>query len=84
MADRKVELLLAAADALDEGIDPFSTSWLSEHEVTLNECYTLSDNLAIGARMLAMATKELKAGGPAATAAAQRIFGGIAAEDSRD
>jgi hypothetical protein len=83
MANRKTELLLAAADALDEGIDPFGATWLSEHEVALDECYDLSDNLALGARMLANAVEELQGGGLPATVAAQRIFDSIALKNDK-
>jgi hypothetical protein len=47
------ELLREAADALDEGTDPFSTGWLSEHEVTFDQCMNLAKQLAIGARIIA-------------------------------
>ena len=40
------ELTLGAADAIDQGADPFSTAWLSEHKVTLDECWQLSHNIA--------------------------------------
>jgi hypothetical protein len=46
-------LLRAAAGALDEGTDPFATSWLVEHNVTLEQCFSLSELLAIGARIVA-------------------------------
>jgi hypothetical protein len=48
-----VALLREAADALDEGTDPFSTGWLSEHEVTMDQCMNLAKQLAIGARIVA-------------------------------
>jgi hypothetical protein len=47
------ELLRAAADALDGGTDPFSTGWLSEHDVSLDQCLNLAKQLAIGARIVA-------------------------------
>lgn len=51
-AERKVTLLKKAAAALDNGEDPFSTSFLSENDVTLDECGDLADSLALGARLL--------------------------------
>lgn len=47
------ELLREAASALDEGTDPFSGNWLGEHDVTFDQCMSLAQQLAIGARMVA-------------------------------
>jgi hypothetical protein len=47
------QLLRAAADALDDGTDPFSLSFLSEHDVTSDQCLTLAEQLAIGSRIVA-------------------------------
>ena len=44
---RNKELLLKAAKALGEGIDPFSHAWLSENEVTFDECFGLSDAISV-------------------------------------
>ena len=41
-SDRLIELLEKAAKALEDGSDPFHTSFLSENQVTLDECYDLS------------------------------------------
>jgi hypothetical protein len=49
------ELFRLAAEALDEGTDPFCQSFLAEHEVTFDQCMALSRQLAIGARMVARA-----------------------------
>ena len=49
------ELLRLAADALDDGRDPLTTPFLSEHEVTLDDCFTLAGQLALGARIVAKA-----------------------------
>jgi hypothetical protein len=49
---RSSNLLLVAADALDQGRDPFADSFLVEHAITLNECYELAERLATGARMM--------------------------------
>jgi hypothetical protein len=47
------DLLRAAADALDEGQIPLMNPFLSEHEVTLDQCMSLAEQLAIGARIVA-------------------------------
>ena len=44
---------MAAADALDNGDDPFSGAFLGEHDVTSDECINLAQQLAIGARVVA-------------------------------
>ncbi len=56
---RSFDLLYRAANALEDGIDPFESSWLSENEVTLDEAYDLSDQLALGARMLIASRKDM-------------------------
>ena len=38
---RMQQLLNDAADAFDDGRDPFQHDWLSEREVTLDECWEL-------------------------------------------
>jgi len=50
---RRTELLNAAAEALEAGEDPLATPFLSEHGVTLDECVSLAQQLAIGARLVA-------------------------------
>jgi hypothetical protein len=52
---RTTQLLNAAADALEEGTDPFAPGWLGEHAVTFDECMSLAEELAMGARLLAWA-----------------------------
>jgi len=47
------DLLRAAADALDDGQIPLTDPFLSEHEVTLDQCMSLAEQLAIGARIVA-------------------------------
>lgn len=48
MADsRLLALLREAANALGDLRDPFSTDWLSKHQVTADECYDLSIALAM-------------------------------------
>jgi hypothetical protein len=50
---RSAELLLAAAEALEDNSDPFTGAFLGEHEVTFDECMSLAQQLAIGARIMA-------------------------------
>lgn len=50
---RTSDLLNKAADALDDGQIPLMNPFLAANDVTLDECYTLADNLAAGARILA-------------------------------
>jgi hypothetical protein len=57
---RHSELLTAAADALEDGDNPFSGSFLAEHDVTSDECMDLADSLAIGARLYAWAIENPK------------------------
>lgn len=52
---RSSELLKAAADALDDGRNPLANPFLSDHDVTLDECYSLAEWLAVGARLMAWA-----------------------------
>ncbi len=52
---RSVDLLKAAADALEDGRDPFAESWLADNGVTYGECMDLGESLATGARLLAWA-----------------------------
>ena len=44
---RSEELLQAAAVAFNEGSDPFGHEWLVEHQVTLDECDTLSETIGL-------------------------------------
>lgn len=50
---RRTELLTAAAAALDDGQNPLMPPFLDEHSVTLDECFSLAEQLAIGARLVA-------------------------------
>lgn len=52
------DLLRKAADALDDGIDPFSRAFLAEHGVTLDEAQLLGSMLARGARLIARAVED--------------------------
>lgn len=49
---RSNDLLLEAAATLEGMSDPFHISFLQEHNVTSSECMQLSDDLALGARVL--------------------------------
>jgi hypothetical protein len=60
MTTRSIELLKTAADALLDGRDPFCDSWLSDNDVTLDECMTLAEQLAAGATILAWAMEHPK------------------------
>lgn len=46
-AKRNRDLLLRAAAALEKGNDPFTREWLSENSVTLDECFSLSETIAV-------------------------------------
>jgi UDP-N-acetylmuramyl pentapeptide synthase len=51
--NKRTTLLLAAAEALEAGEDPFSAAFLGGHNVTSNECAALALQLALGARAVA-------------------------------
>lgn len=70
---RMADLLDKAADALENGEDPLALHFLSENEVTLDECFDLADKLAMGARIISWATRNPKA----ATAFAQGGVNGM-------
>lgn len=50
---RMADLLDKAADALDDGEDPFGLHFLSENEVESGECLDMAGQMAAGARLLA-------------------------------
>lgn len=54
------ELLRKAADALDEGVIPLMNPFLSEHDVTADQCMSLAEQLAIGARIVAAGLEKPK------------------------
>lgn len=54
---RQVELLTAAANALQDGQDPLATPFLTAHAVTLQESFDLADNLTAGALIFADAIR---------------------------
>ena len=47
------ELLRRAAAALDDGQIPLANPFLSDNDVTLDQCFSLAQQLAIGARIVA-------------------------------
>lgn len=55
---RMTKLLEQAADAFDDGRNPFGTEWLVEHDVTLEECMTLSQQIAVAVRNYARLSTE--------------------------
>lgn len=67
---RSQTLLLAAAEALDDGRDPLSHAFLVEHEVTFDECGTLGDQLGLAARPLVNIQRKMLQGGPEGRVAA--------------
>jgi hypothetical protein len=50
----RIDLLRKAAAALNDGRDPLTTPFLSDNDVTLDECYDLAEHLALGARIVAL------------------------------
>ena len=54
------ELLELAAEALEDGRDPFADSFLSENDVTSDQCMALANGLAIGARIMAAGIRKPK------------------------
>jgi hypothetical protein len=53
-------LLREAAAALEDGRDPLTTPFLSDFDVTLDECYDMAGWLAVGARLVAWAHENPK------------------------
>jgi hypothetical protein len=54
------ELLIKAAVALENGDDPFNSSFLSTNDVSLDQCFALADQLATGARIMARGIQDPK------------------------
>jgi hypothetical protein len=52
------ELLRRAADALDDGQIPLMNQFLSDNDVTLDQCFTLAEHLALGARIVAAGIRD--------------------------
>lgn len=49
---RSRTILIAVIERLNTGGDPFASDFLSEHSITLDECYDMADRLALGASLL--------------------------------
>lgn len=45
--DRIDDLLMKAAESLENGADPFNHEFLVKNEVTADECFTLSEKMAL-------------------------------------
>ena len=71
--ERRNQILLAAAEWLDDGRQPFCDEFLIEHEVTLDECFALSSQLALGARMVVNTMQDALRGGVFAQSAGMSI-----------
>jgi hypothetical protein len=56
MQSRIFKLLGEASKAFADGRDPFSTEWLSEHDVTLDECQDLSVAISSAIDLLLIGT----------------------------
>ena len=54
------DLLEKAAAALEDGIDPFSSHFLCENEVTADECFRMSTTMSVALRALVRATGQTK------------------------
>jgi hypothetical protein len=52
------ELLRRAADALDNGQIPLMNPFLSDNDVTLDQCFSLAEHLALGARIVAAGIRD--------------------------
>ena len=57
---RMTHLLIEAAKCFDDGRSPFENSWLSENNVTLDECMALSHYIGIILRGAALASKSVQ------------------------
>lgn len=79
---RSTDLLLAAAEWLDDGRAPLTHEFLVEHDVTIDEAYALAEHLAIGARMFMQVQDELRQGGLAATVGGTRLVDAILAGEA--
>lgn len=60
MDTRLIDLLNHAADAMENGQDPFDHGFLGEHAVTLDECFTMAELIALGARLVAFGLENPK------------------------
>jgi hypothetical protein len=62
------DLMIKAAKALESGEDPFGASFLSENDVSADQCFLMASQLAIGARMVAAVLRDPHRPNPAALA----------------
>lgn len=51
-------LLRKASEALERAEDPFSGEFLRDNDVTFDQCMTLSQMMALGARVVAKALEQ--------------------------
>lgn len=72
------DLLNLAAAAMEDGRDPFHEAFLIEHEVTLDEVFSLSEMLAVGARLLVRLRAEMREGGLVGNVATARLADALA------
>jgi len=70
---RMPDLLREAADALDDGRIPLENPFLSEHDVTFDECIDMADFLALGARLMAWVVENPKRAAVAFQGAADSV-----------
>jgi hypothetical protein len=70
---RGARLLESAIAGLKQGRAMPDHEFLVEHDVTLDEAYTLAERLALGARMLLQADAEAAEGGLVGTVGMDRI-----------
>lgn len=52
---RMKNLMIEAAKCFSDGYSPFNTDWLSENEVTLDECMSLSEMIGTAVKSFALA-----------------------------
>ena len=74
---RMDDLMAAAAQRFDDGGSPFEHEWLSQHSVTLEECYTLSEQIALAIKV----SRSLRATEVDALNA-DRIFDGVETDEA--
>lgn len=61
IGERMKFLLLEASKCFDDGYSPFNDEWLSEHNVTVDECAQLSVLIGMVLSGVALADKETQA-----------------------
>lgn len=58
--ERQMELLKKAAEAFDDQRSPFCTEWLTENDVTADECFGLSQTIAVILHGYGSASKDVQ------------------------